>query len=191
MPAGSVEIQVVRTPDVVDAQLRDGLAACWAATANAGGAVGFPWPPVTMRQVHGALDELIAGLEAAQTVLVVAEDDEGVAGWVSLDLNRSPLVEHWATVRRLQAHPRARGTGVGSALMAELVQVARDELGLHQLHLAVRGGMGLEHFYRRLGWNEVGRWPDALRFDDTDVRDEVLMVLRLRADDEDDSNLHP
>jgi hypothetical protein len=37
-------------------------------------------------------------------------------------------------------------------------------------------GEGLEDFYRRLGWQEIGRWPGALRFDHGD-RDEVLMLL--------------
>jgi hypothetical protein len=41
--------------------------------------------------------------------------------------------------------------------------IARDEMGLEQLHLAARAGAGLETFYGRLGWKEVGRWPEALR----------------------------
>jgi hypothetical protein len=44
------------------------------------------------------------------------------------------------------------------------------------LRLEARGGEGLEDFYRRLGWQEIGRWPGAFRFDDGD-RDEVLMLL--------------
>jgi hypothetical protein len=50
-------------------------------------------------------------------------------------------------------------------------------MGLEQLHLAVRGGTGLEHFYARLGWREIGRWPGALRLAPGDDRDEILMVL--------------
>ena len=56
--------------------------------------------------------------------------------------------------------------------------VARDEMGLEQLHLAAGGGAGLEEFYRRLGWTEVGRWPEALRLAPGDDRDEVLMILK-------------
>jgi len=47
--------------------------------------------------------------------------------------------------------------------MNQARQVARDKMGLKQLHLAVRGGVGLEHFYSRLGWQQAGRWPGALR----------------------------
>jgi hypothetical protein len=49
-------------------------------------------------------------------------------------------------------------------------QVARDEMGLEQLRLAVRGGCGLEPFYARLGWKEIGRWPGALRLAPGDDR---------------------
>jgi hypothetical protein len=56
-------------------------------------------------------------------------------------------------------------------------QVAREAMGLEQLHLAARGGMGLEDFYSRLGWQEIGRWPGALRLGPGDDRDEVLMIL--------------
>ena len=61
--------------------------------------------------------------------------------------------------------------------MTHARQVARQDMGLEQLHLAARGGMGLEHFYARLGWREIGRWPGALRLAPGDDRDEVLMVL--------------
>lgn len=174
----SVVLQVVRAPARVGEELQAGLAACWQATTNAGGAVGFPWPPVTRQQVRRAVDQLVVNIEAGQTVLVVATDERGVAGWACLDRNDARLVAHWASVRRLQTHPRARGLGIGHALMAELARLAGDD-GLQQLHLTVRGGMGLEDFYRRLGWNVVGRWPDALRLADDDYRDEVLMMLQL------------
>jgi len=36
-------------------------------------------------------------------------------------------------------------------------QIARDDMGLEQLHLAARAGVGLEDFYGRLGWKEIGR----------------------------------
>jgi hypothetical protein len=50
-------------------------------------------------------------------------------------------------------------------------------MGLEQLHLAARGGTGLEDFYARLGWREVGRWPGKLRLAPDDTRDEILMIL--------------
>jgi hypothetical protein len=91
---------------------------------------------------------------------ILACHDRTLLGWVALARTPSRLVGHWATVHHLQTHPSHRGRGVGSALMRRLHHLAREELGLEQLHLAVRGGMGLEGFYARLGWREIGRWPD-------------------------------
>ena len=50
-------------------------------------------------------------------------------------------------------------------------------MGLEQLHLAARGGMGRERVYAKLGWREIGRGPGALRLAPADDRDEVLMIL--------------
>jgi GNAT superfamily N-acetyltransferase len=77
----------------------------------------------------------------------------------------------------VQTHPRFRRHGIGAGLMNRVRQIAAEEMGLEQLHLAARGGMGLEQFYGRLGWEEIGRWPGALRFGPDDDRDEVLMLL--------------
>lgn len=61
--------------------------------------------------------------------------------------------------------------------MQGLRQFARAEMRFEQLHLAVRGGMGLEDFYKRLGWRGIGRWPNALCPATDDTRDEALMIL--------------
>lgn len=94
--------------------------------------------------------------------------------------NTSRLTSHWARVLRVQTALKHRGTGVGRMLMVELGRAARDDLGLEQLHLELRAGLGLEAFYRSLGWRVVGTWPGALRLAENDHRDEVLMLLPLR-----------
>ena len=101
-----------------------------------------------------------------------------LAGWVALSRDPGPLIAHWGIVSHLQTQLAHRGQGIGSALMGRLRQVARDEMGLEQLHLAARGGMGLEDYYARLGWKVTGRWPGKLRLTPDDTRDEILMILR-------------
>lgn len=64
-------------------------------------------------------------------------------------------------------------------MMIEAARAAREDLALEQLRIELRGGAGLEVFYSRLGWREIGRWPAALRLNDDDYRDDVLMVLSL------------
>jgi hypothetical protein len=66
----------------------------------------------------------------------------------------------------------------GEALDVSAAGGEQPQMGLEQLHLAARGCVRLEDFYRRLGWMEIGRWPDALRLAPGDDRDEVLMILK-------------
>lgn len=169
--------QIISPRDVTP-DLRRELIACWMAVANTGGAVGFAFPPVTELDVTPVADQLIAGLDAKYSRLIVATVDDRVAGWLHLHRYTDPLVPHWGTVQRVQTHPDHRGQGYGKALMAKVREVARDELGLEHLRLEARGGAGLEEFYASLGWEEIGRWPAALRFGPGDDRDSVLMLLR-------------
>lgn len=162
--------------------LRRELIACWVAVANAGGAViapEFSLPPVSAHEVGSAMDRVIGGLDPQRGRLLVATAGGVVAGWLVVRRDRHPLVAHCGVVNHVQTHPRFRGRGIGAALMHRVRDIARDEMGLERLGLAVRGGLGLEDFYRRLGWTEVGRWPGALRVAPGDDRDEILMSLSL------------
>jgi GNAT superfamily N-acetyltransferase len=160
----------------VSARLRQELIDCWVTVSNAGGAAGFPFLPVDAAVVSPVADELIAGLSPDRRLLVAVAGGV-LAGWVHLQHDPNPLIGHWGWVSHLQTLPAFRGQGIGGGLMTHARQVGRQEMGLEQLHLAVRGGMGLENFYARLGWREIGRWPGALRLAPGDDRDEVLMVL--------------
>jgi GNAT superfamily N-acetyltransferase len=163
-------------PGQVTPGVRQALVDCWAEVANAGGAVGFAFPPVDTGQVGVVADRLIADLDPDYNRVVLAEADGVLAGWLNLSRHRPAQVQHWGTVKRVQTRLAFRGRGIGTALMNEARRVARDEMGLEQLHLEARGGEGLEDFYGRLGWTVIGRWPGALRFPFGD-RDEVLMLL--------------
>ena len=171
-----VEIVQAKRPQDVTPEAARELVNCWMIVANNGGAVGFPFPPVGIDDVKPVADELIADLDPEYSQILLARFDGVLAGWLSLSRYRDRVVPHWGTVKRVQTHPDFRGRGIGTALMHRVRDVARDELGLEQLRLEARGGEGLEDFYGRLGWREIGRWPDALRFDHGD-RDEVLMLL--------------
>ena len=164
-------------PAQIGAGLRQDIIDCWMTVSNAGGAAGFPFPPIDASIVAPVSDDLIAGLNPDRSRLIVARAGDAVAGWVHLQRHPDPPVAHWGTISHLQTLPAFRGQGVGSALMTSARQIARQEIGLEQLHLAVRGGMGLERFYARLGWREIGRWPGALRLAPGDDRDEILMIL--------------
>jgi GNAT superfamily N-acetyltransferase len=173
---GSWHVRQVAHPHEVSAGLRGQLIDCWVTVSNAGGAVGF-LPPADGTQISPVVAELIAGLDPRRSRLLLALDGAVLAGWLSIQRELNPLVAHWGTVGRLQTHPAFRGRGIASALMTRARHVARDEMRLEQLHLALRDGTGLERFYGRLGWQVTGRWPGALRVAPGDDRDEVLMIL--------------
>lgn len=170
--------QVTRPEDISDV-VREALIGCWLDVSNAGGAVGFPFPPVLEGEVSSALDAIVGRLDPATCRLVMALDGDALVGWFVIRRDGFALISHWGTLHHVQSRPDRRGEGVGSALVEEAHRIARDELGLEQLHLAARAGMGLESFYERLGWEEVGRWPGALRLAPGDDRDEVLMLRQL------------
>ena len=178
MPHDSaLDLVQIADPREVTPELRRELIDCWITVTNTGGAAGFPFPPVGEDDVTPVADQLLNRLDPNRSRLLVARADGLLAGWVVLNRDPHRLVGHRGTVHHLQTRPAFRGRGIGSTLVHELRKIARDELGLEQLRLAARGGEGLEDFYGRLGWREIGRWPAALRLAPDDTRDEVLMIL--------------
>ncbi|MGX1887711.1 N-acetyltransferase family protein [Streptomyces sp. NPDC055287] len=169
-------LQIVEPHDLTE-ELRQAVVHCWMEVSNAGGAAGFPFPPVETDEVAAAADRIVEGLDPQRSRLLIATVDGALAGWLNIRRDPDPLVAHWGTIHHVQTRLRARGLGIGAALMHRVREIARDEMGLEQLHLAARGGVGLEDFYQRVGWREIGRRPGVLRLARGDDRDEVLMVL--------------
>src|ERR1022692_2609919 len=159
-----LDITQLTNPGEADPVVRQELTACWIAVTNAGGAAGFPFPPVDGSHVRPAVDALAGRLKPSQSRILLARVGGALAGWVALSRDPSPLIAHWGVVSHLQTQLVRRNAGIGSALMSRLREVARDE-------------MGLEGFYGRLGWQITGRWPGKLRLAPDDTRDEILMIL--------------
>lgn len=173
--------QITRARDATASVRRD-LTGCWVAVVNAGGAVvpmDCPLPPVTASMVGPAVERIVRGLSPQRSRLLLATVGGALAGWLLLRREPHPLVAHCGVVNHVQTHVRFRGLGVGAALMHRVTGVAREEMGLERLQLTARAGLGLEDFYRKAGWTEVGRWPGALRVAPGDDRDEILMSLAL------------
>ena len=175
----SVELRLRWITDSTELPLElfDALVTCWARVSNAGGAVGFPFLPVSDATVREVAAQMRESLNTHYRLLLATVNDD-LAGWLELRHNTSPLTRHWGSVARVQTDLAWRGRGVGAALMTEVARAAAVD-GLERLHIEVRGGQGLEEFYVRLGWEVVGRWPGCLRLAPGDDRDEVLMVLHL------------
>ncbi|NDZ77033.1 GNAT family N-acetyltransferase [Streptomyces sp. SID10853] len=177
MSTASLVFQQLTSPNEATPVLRRALTECWIEVTNAGGAAGFPFPPVDAATVTPALDRIVDLLAPDTNRILTVTTDGELAGWLNVRRDRFEVIAHWGTLHHVQTRTALRGRGFGRALTKEARRVARDEMGLEQLHLAARGGVGLEHFYGRLGWKEVGRWPGALRLAADDDRDEILMIL--------------
>jgi GNAT superfamily N-acetyltransferase len=179
MPSDSLHFVQATTAQDVDQDRRQALIDCWIDVSNAGGAAGFPFPPIDERGAAPALDAILEGLAPRTCRLLMALEGDELVGWLTIRRDTFALIAHWGTLHHVQTRTGRRGLGIGSALLREARVIARRSMGLEQLHLAARAGVGLETFYGRLGWREVGRWPGALRLALGDDRDEILMVLQL------------
>ncbi len=161
-------------------ELRAGITALWTDVVNAGGAVGFV-PPVTAEIVHPTAERAFAGVAEGLDRLLIAQEETGgrPVAVLFFEDQRFNLMTHWRMLKRVMVDPAVQGRGHGAALLAEAERMAR-EWGLSGLRLTLRGGLGLEDFYARSGYKEVGRVPDAIRVAPGDERDDVTMWLDLR-----------
>ncbi len=157
--------------------LRSQLLGLWVQVTDAGGAVGFV-PPADPASVARLLDASLARVSSGENLLGVIRRDQAAVGMGFLVTAGSPLRAHWRTVLRLMVDPELQGTGAGRILLEGLHGLA-DQLGLDHLMLTVRGGLGIEGFYERLGYAVVGRHPAAIRVAADDDRDEIIMVRAL------------
>lgn len=177
-PAGPSALVFTLDPELTP-RLRADIVAVWTEVTNAGGAVGFV-PPVTAEQVRVVADQQFAGL-GPDRLLIANEAVTGrLAGVLFFEHPRVGHMRHWRLLKRVMIHPSLHGRGYGMRLMAEAERVARD-WGLAAIRLTLRAGMGLETFYGRCGYTEVGRVPGAIRVAPGDDRDDVTMWLDLSA----------
>jgi GNAT superfamily N-acetyltransferase len=173
-------------PTEVTPELRAKLIDLITEASNAGGAIGYVAPvdrdEVDAKSLRPGSYDL-----ALDTLLVADETEAGgphsdgatVAGMLFLNDRRFALMDHTRTLRLVVLHPKHQGKGYGVELLREAERVARTLDGVEMLHLTCRGGLGLEQFYAKCGYTEVGRIPRALRVGADDYRDEIHMVLAL------------
>lgn len=155
--------------------LRPRLVDIWTDATNAGGAVGFVAPVERETVDAKAFRNFAVGRDL---MLVGFEAGEPVAYLVIVD-HQFPLMDHARLLKTVVVDPKQQGKGYGAELLRAAERVARTLDGVEMLHLTCRGGLGLEHFYSKCGYTEVGRIPRMLRVAADDYRDEIHMALSL------------
>ncbi len=98
-------------------------------------------------------------IAAGARALLVAEDAAGIAGTVQLVLRQPENQPHRADIAKMLVHRRARGRGVGAALLQAAEAEARAA-NKSLLVLDTVTGSDAERLYRRLGWQLAGVIPD-------------------------------
>jgi GNAT superfamily N-acetyltransferase len=152
------------------------LVTLWQQVAEAGGPVGFALPVVRAdiaARAAGLVDEVRTG----RLVGVAANQARRLVGVGFLRPGRGSG-QHTGRVELLLIGPERQRAGLGSRLMAELLEQARER-GLQRLEVAVPDGEGLAGFFGRFGFAEWGRRPGWIRMGAGDERDEVVMGAEL------------
>lgn len=96
-------------------------------------------------------------------ILLVAEDEVGIAGTVQVALDLPENQPHRADVAKMLVHRRARRRGAGEGLL-RAAEAAAQAAGRSLLVLDTATGSDAERLYRRLGWTLAGVIPDYALF---------------------------
>lgn len=134
----------------------DQLATVLADCVEGGASVSF-MQPFTAADALAWWRRVTQEVLAGERALLVAEDAQGICGTVQLVLAQPPNQPHRADVSKLLVHRRARGRGIGEALMRAVEDEARRE---HKTLLVLdTASDSAERIYTRLGWTRLGTIP--------------------------------
>jgi GNAT superfamily N-acetyltransferase len=98
------------------------------------------------------------GIARGERTLLVAEDENGIAGTVQLITDMPENQPHRADVAKLLVHRRARGAGIGQRLMLAVEDAAREQARC--VLVLDTASSTAERLYERLGWQRAGVVPD-------------------------------
>ena len=116
--------------------------------------------------------------QSANSYMIICLVDGKHAGNCSMQFHDKRKVRHRGEVA-IALVKEFWGMGIGTFMFEEMLQLAR-EYGASQLELGMVDGneRGLA-LYRKMGFREYGRLPNAFHQKDGTMRDEILMVLEL------------
>jgi len=123
----------------------------------------------------------IAALDGADNGrYLVAETAGQIVGHGMLDPLPLVAVRHVVHLT-LVAHPGWQGQGVGRALLASLIEWARTASAVEKIELNVRSSnTSAQALYKKLGFNEIGRWQRRVKLAPGRYLDEVAMELLVK-----------
>ena len=144
----------------------------------AGGASVSFMPPFRHDDGKAFFTKVAGEVVRGEAALLVARLDGRIVGTVQLGLALPPNQPHRADVKKLLVHRRARGRGIGMALMTAAEEAARVRgRSLLVLDTALDGDA--ERLYTRAGWARVGVIPGYALFPDGRFCDTVVFWKKL------------
>ncbi|HEX3497956.1 MAG TPA: GNAT family N-acetyltransferase, partial [Stellaceae bacterium] len=123
-----------------------------------GASVGF-MQPITAARAAAFWRSLAVEVEEGARLLLVACDASGIVGTVQVIFAKPENQPHRADIAKMLVHRRARGRGIGAALMRAAEEGALAA-GRTLLVLDTATGSDAERLYARLGWSRAGIVPD-------------------------------
>jgi ribosomal protein S18 acetylase RimI-like enzyme len=164
-------------PSDIDEALRASVHEVVHAVVSLGGAVGYIQPP-GRPETDGWLSDVCRDAARGDAALAIATVGGRVEALGSWRRGHGPVTRITATVQKVMAHPRARGTGLARAVMAALMADAGAS-GVEVLALGVRGNNHVaRRLYESLGFTVWGVLPNSLAVG-TERFDDVRMVCEL------------
>lgn len=121
----------------------------------------------------------VANVEAGSTISIVAEDEEGVAGYATVDRNPARWTRRVGEIR-VNVAPRCRTKGLGRHLTAQIFDIARA-LGLKKL----MANMTIDQAGAQAAFKRLGFMPEAVLADYVEDRNGTLRDLVIMSYDVD------
>ena len=145
---------------------------------HAGASVSFVLPFSRDDAAAFWRERVLPAVEADTCRLVVARQDQQIAGTVQLDLAMPPNQPHRGEIRKLLVHPSARRHGVARALMIEIEEQARA--ASRRLLTLDTASAAAEQLYASLGYVRVGEIPRfSVRPDGAELEGTMVMYKEL------------
>lgn len=111
-------------------------------------------------------------------LMLVCEVDGAIAGMCGMSLYPQIKFRHRANLD-IGLQRRYWNLGIGTAMLDALIGIARER-GVMQLELDyIEGNARGRGLYEKMGFTEIARHPDAVRFKDGSMRSLVFMMKKL------------
>ncbi|QLY26887.1 GNAT family N-acetyltransferase [Bdellovibrio sp. KM01] len=117
--------------------------------------------------------------EAERGLTILAEFENKIVGILDFMGGQRAKTRHRGTLG-ISLHSSMRGEGLGQLLFEKLLTEVKNIEGFMQIELSLMSENHTAfHLYKKVGFREIGRRPNAYRMADGTFNDEIMMLLPL------------